>query len=168
VQGIIQSQDPKQSCPNPAHLTRHLLPFPLEKTMKMTAMAFYHLSKGTKKKCRQKMSKILSVQGSSTYKKVSRTFKRRHPLTKGVPHFYERHIILLYIRRLHSNWRGRTGYNHNKFLCKRIILFLCTHKLYHFIPCFVFKTCINSKSVTHISCKLSPVLYQYKFQGLFP
>jgi hypothetical protein len=40
--------------------------------------------------------------------------------------------------------------------------------MYHFIPCFVFKTCINSKTVTRISCKLSPALYQYKFQGLFP
>jgi hypothetical protein len=99
-----------------------------------------------------------SIAGVLHLQKVSSTFKRRHPLTKGVPHLYKRQTILLYIRRLHSTWGDRTGYNHNKFLYRRIVLFLYTHKLYHFIPCFVFKTCINSKIVTHISCKLSPAL----------
>jgi len=34
--------------------------------------------------------------------RVSPTFKRHHPLTKGVPHLYKRQTILLYKKGLHS------------------------------------------------------------------
>ena len=36
------------SCPNPAHLDRYLLPFPLEMIMKMIVFVFYHLSSDIK------------------------------------------------------------------------------------------------------------------------
>ena len=47
---LYKAKTRKQSCPNPAHLTRHLLPFPLETIMKMTALTFCHLSRDIKKK----------------------------------------------------------------------------------------------------------------------
>ena len=47
---LYKAKTRKQSCPNSAHLTRHLLPFLLETIMNMTALAFCHLSRDIKKK----------------------------------------------------------------------------------------------------------------------
>jgi hypothetical protein len=158
VQGIIQSQDPKTVLSQSSSSDSTSPAIFLGEDNEDDCFDILPPIKRHKKKVSTENVKNAFGAGVIHLRKVSRTFKRRHPLTKGVPHFYKRQTILLYIKRLHSTWRGRTGYNHTKFLCKRIILFLYTHKLHHFIPCFVFKTCINSKTVTHISCKLSPVL----------
>jgi hypothetical protein len=125
--------------------------------MKMTAMAFCHLSKGTKKSVGRKCQKYFRcrgyplTKGVSHFQKASLTYKRCSPLLQKAdyPPLYKE--ASFHLKR--QNWLQP-----NKFLCKRIILFLYTHKLHHFIPCFVFKTCINSKTLTHTSYKLSPAL----------
>jgi hypothetical protein len=70
--------------------------------MKIIAMAFCHLSKGTKIKVSVENVKNTFGAGVLHLQMVSPTFKRHHPLIKGVPHVYKRQTILLYIRRLHS------------------------------------------------------------------
>jgi hypothetical protein len=70
--------------------------------MKIIAMAFCRILKGTKKKVSAENVKNTFGAGVLHLQKVSPTFKRRHLLTKSVPHVYKRQTILLYIRRLHS------------------------------------------------------------------
>jgi hypothetical protein len=67
----------------------------METIIKMTVLAFCHLSRDIKnKECRQKLTNYFWLRNHPLTKGVSHCCKKRHPLTKGVSHYCKRHSPL--------------------------------------------------------------------------
>jgi phenylalanyl-tRNA synthetase alpha subunit len=88
VQNIIQSQDPKTVLSQSSSSDSTSPAISLGVEMKTTALASCHLSRGTKKKVSTEKYKYAFSSAI--------TYKRRHPLTKGVSHFRRRWLKIIF------------------------------------------------------------------------